>query len=340
MRAAILQRHGGPEAIEVGDWPDPAAGPGEVVVTLSCAALNRRDVWCRRDPARSAPPVILGSDGAGVIASVGDGVAEVGVGDEVVILPSLGWGDHEEAPGPRFEILGAPRDGTHAEHVAVPAANVRPRPARLPWQEAAALPLGGLTAWRALVTRGGVHSGTRVLVTGAGGGVATFLIQIAAALGAEVHVTSSSPERIERAVALGAVGGVDRADPEWPAHIRETTDGGVDVVIDSAGGPVWQDALDALRDGGTLVVFGRTAGSASTLDDGSVFYRHLSINGTTMGSPREFDDLLAHVAATTWLPVIDSVLPLEAAAEAHARMDDPERFGKVVLQIEDEGRLP
>jgi NADPH:quinone reductase-like Zn-dependent oxidoreductase len=330
MRAAILRRHGGPEAIEVGEWPEPVAGPGEVVVELRCAAMNRRDVWCRIDPGRSSPPVVLGSDGAGVLA---------GTGEEVVILPLLGWGDREDAPAPEYQILGAPRDGTHAERVVVPAGNVRPKPARLSWEEAAALPLAGLTAWRALVTRGGVTAGTRVLVTGAGGGVATFLVQIAAALGAEVHVTSSNPAGIERAVGLGAAGGFDRTNPDWPASVRAAT-GGVDVVVDSAGGPVWQEALGALRDGGTLVVFGRTVAPTSTLDDGSVFYRQISIHGTTMGSPREFDALLEHVARTSWRPVIDTMLPLAEAQAAHARMDEGGRFGKVVLRIADDGRTP
>jgi zinc-binding alcohol dehydrogenase/oxidoreductase len=329
MRAAILRRHGGPEAVGVDEWPEPEAGPGDVVVELRCAALNRRDVWCRVDPTRSSPPVVLGSDGAGTVA---------GTGEEVVIFPLLGWGEREDAPAPTYEILGAPRDGTHAERVVVPAENVRPKPARLSWEEAAALPLAGLTAWRALVTRGGVTAGTRVLVTGAGGGVATFLIQIAAALGAEVHVTSSSGERIEQAVRLGAAGGFLRTDAAWPASVRAATGGGVDVVIDSAGGPVWQDAIGALRDGGTLVVFGRTVAPTSTLDDGSVFYRQISIHGTTMGSPREFDALLDHVSTARWTPVIDRVLPLAEVQAAHARMDDPARFGKVVLRIDERNR--
>jgi NADPH:quinone reductase-like Zn-dependent oxidoreductase len=328
MRAAVLLRHGGPDAVEVREWPDPVAGPGEVVVELRCAALNRRDAWCRIDPSRSSPPVVLGSDGAGVVA---------GTGEEVVILPLLGWGARDDAPAPDYQILGAPRDGTHAERVVVPAANVRPKPARLSWEEAAALPLAGLTAWRALVTRGGVGPGTRLLVTGAGGGVATFLVQMAAALGAEVHVTSSSPERIARAVALGAAGGFDRTSPDWPAEVNDATGGGVDVVVDSAGGPVWQEAIGALRSGGTLVVFGRTVAPVSTLDDGSVFYRQISIHGTTMGSPREFDSLLAHVAAASWRPVIDSVLPLAEAPAAHARLDESGHFGKIVLQIAHEG---
>ncbi len=308
-----------------------------MVVSLVCAALNRRDVWCRVDPARSVPPVVLGSDGAGVVASVGPGVTGWRPGDEVVILPSLDWGDREDASGPEFTILGVPRDGTHAERVVVPAVNLRPRPERLGWPETAALPLAGLTAWRALVTRGDVGAGSKVLVTGAGGGVATFLVQIAAALGAEVHVTSSSRERISNAVAIGAAGGVDRTDPDWPALLREATGGGVDVVVDSAGGPVWQESLGALRDGGTLVVFGRTVASSSTIDDGSVFYRHLSIHGTTMGSPREFDALLRHVATASWSPVVDRVFPLAEAAAAHARMGDPDRFGKIVISMGREG---
>lgn len=331
MRAAILRSHGGPEAIEPGEWPDPRPGPGEVLLEVVCASLNRRDVWIRRNPARVERPFILGSDAAGVVAELGEGVGGLAVGDDVILLPATGWGEREDAPAPGFEIFGVPRLGTHAERVVVPAECVYPRPAALSWEEAAALPLAGLTAWRALVTRGGVGEGATVLVTGAGGGVSTFLIQIARALGARVLVTSSSADKLARAEELGASGGADWRDPEWPARIRELAGGGVDVVVDSAGAASWPGALAALRDGGTLVNFGDTAGEHADVDVGRVYFGQLSIHGTTMGSPREFAALLAHAERASWRPVIDVVLPLESCREAHERMDEPGRFGKVVL---------
>lgn len=333
MRAAILRSHGGPEAIEPGDWPDPEPGPGEVLIEVVCAALNRRDVWIRRNPARVERPFVLGSDAAGVVAALGAGVAEHAVGDDVIVLPSVHWGDREDAPGEAFEILGVPRQGTHAERVVVPAENVYPRPRDLSWEESAALPLAGLTAWRALVTRGGVTAGSKVLVTGAGGGVATFLVQIAHALGAEVLVTTSSPDKLARAKQLGASGGADWRDPDWPSQIRTLSGGGVDVVVDSAGAPVYAGAMTALRDGGTFVNFGDTAGEAAAVDVGRVYFGQLSIHGTTMGSPREFAALLRHAMEASWRPIVDAVLPLERCREAHARMDEADRFGKVVLAM-------
>jgi zinc-binding alcohol dehydrogenase/oxidoreductase len=202
-----------------------------------------------------------------------------------------------------------------------------PRPQELTWHESAALPLAGLTAWRALVTRGCVQPGLRVLVTGAGGGAATFLVQIARAHGAEVTVTSSSDRKIARAIELGAAHGVRYTDPGWPAQVGE-----VDLVVDSAGAPAWPGALDCLRRGGTLVSFGRTGGVSTELEIPRLFYGQWNLLGTTMGSPREFDQLLAHVRQARWRPVVDSVYPLDDAAAAHARLEQPDRFGKVVLE--------
>ena len=299
------------------DVPDPEPGRGEVLVEISTAALNRRDVWIRTGD-RAEAGLVLGSDAAGMTAA----------GDEVVIVPYLRWGEREDGPAADGEILGVPHQGTHAELIAVPAANLRPRPQRLSWEESAALPLAGLTAWRALVTRGGVGRDARVLVTGAGGGVSTFLIQIAHAMGAEVLVTSSSQWKIDRAVELGAAGGVLYTDPEWPAQVGE-----IDVAVDSAGGPAWEGIFRCLRVGGTLVSFGDTSRDAVELSVSSLYFGQWNIHGTTMGSPREFDALLAHVERAAWRPVVDSVHRLEDAVQAHERMGHPYRFGKVVLRV-------
>lgn len=325
MRAIILHTHGGPEQLVPAEIPDPTPLPEEVVVDLTAAAVNRRDVWQRG--ATGNDGAVLGSDGAGRVSALGSDVTGIAVGDEVVINPSVGWGDAEDAPAEGWAILGIPRQGTYAERIAIPAADVRPRPQELTWHESAALPLAGLTAWRALVTRGCVQPGMRVLVTGAGGGAATFLVQIARAHGAEVTVTSSSDHKIARAIELGAAHGVRYTDPGWPAQVGE-----VDLVVDSAGAPAWPGALDCLRRGGTLVSFGRTGGVSTELEIPRLFYGQWNLLGTTMGSPREFDQLLAHVRQARWRPVVDSVYPLDDAAAAHARLEQPDRFGKVVLE--------
>jgi NADPH:quinone reductase-like Zn-dependent oxidoreductase len=332
VRAAVLHRFGDPPGIVVEEVPDPVPGPGEVVVDIVAAALNRRDWWIRHG-GRVSLPAVLGSDGAGVVSAVGAGVAGVRTGDEVVIYPARGWGERLEAPAAGFEILGVPAQGTHAERIAVPAECVRPRPSGWTWAQAAALPVAGLTVWRALVTHGEAGPGRTVLVPGAGGGTSTFAVQIAAALGARVLVTSSSREKIERARSLGAEGGADYRDPDWPERVAP-----VDLIVDSVGGAVWAQAFRALAPGGRLVTFGDTDGETAQVRISELFFGQFRIQGTTLGSPGEFDALLAHAAACSWRPVIDSVFPLAQAAAAHERLDAPERFGKIVLAV-DEGRF-
>jgi NADPH:quinone reductase-like Zn-dependent oxidoreductase len=276
--------------------------------------------------------VTLGSDGAGVVSAVGAGVQSVAEGDEVVINPTLGWAPGEAVPGPSFDILGAPLDGTFAERVVVPAGNVARKPERLTWPEAAALSLAGLTAWRATVTCARAAPGRTVLVTGAGGGVATFAIQIAAALGARVLVTTSTEAKLEAARALGAAGGALYTEPSWPERLSE--DGGVDAVVDGYGGPVWPGALRALRPGGVLVSYGDTGAPDADVGVMDVYWHWRSILGTTMGSPDEHAALLAHVRDADWRPVVDRVYPLERFEEAVARFEEADdRFGKVVLEI-------
>lgn len=302
-------------------------------MALRSAALNRRDPWVWSSPGYCPLPVTLGSDGAGVVVAVGEGVDDVGAGDEVVIDPTLNWGPAEDRPLPEFDILGAPVDGTFAEQVVVPAANLAAKPERLSWVEAAAINLGGLTAWRAAVTCAGAAPERTLLVTGAGSGVASFAIQIAAALGSSVFVTSSSEEKIERARALGAVAGVSYREPDWPERLVNLAGGELDAAIDSYGGPSWEGALRTLRSGGTLVSFGDTSGPQTTLTTAEVYWRWRTVRGTSMGSPREYRAMLAHVAAAAWRPAIDSVFGLDELDAAARRLDAPDRFGKVALSI-------
>ena len=330
MNAIQLTETGPPEVLKITSVPDPVAGPGEVVVELRAAALNRRDVFVRKGIAPSPLPVIPGSDGAGVVRTLGAGVSGVAEGDEVVIFPSLGWGGGEAAPQPGFRILGGPDDGTYAELIRIPAENVMPKPKRLSWEEAAALPLAGLTAWRALISRAALRPGETVLVLGIGGGVATFALHIAHAAGARVIVTSSSNDKLTRAADLGAAAGINYTAEDWVDQVKAETGGGVDVVVDSVGS-TWADSVNCLRPGGRLVVFGGTGGGKVEMMVRPVTMGQVSILGTTMGSARDFAGLLRAVATQTWTPVVDSVRPLAEAADAHAREEAGEHFGKLVL---------
>jgi zinc-binding alcohol dehydrogenase/oxidoreductase len=334
VRAALLTGYGEPPTFELSDVPDPHPGPGEVAVDLVCAALNRRDWWLWRAP-DTPLPVILGSDGAGRVGELGDDVEEFELGQEVVIDATLGWGNRDDAAGEQFEILGSPRPGTFAQRVVVPAANVHRKPPRLSWEEAAALNLAGLTAWRAAVTHAGADSGRTILVTGAGSGVSTFAVQIAIAKGARVFVTSGSQAKIDRAIELGASGGVVYHGPNWPEEIVELAGAPLDAAIDSYGAQVWACALRALRRGGRLVSFGDTGHDDAVVPPFEVYWSWRSIVGTTMGSPREFSALLQHVDAASWRPVVDSVHPLDRVDAAADRLESPERFGKVVVRIAD-----
>ena len=301
--------------------PDPVAGPGEVVVELRAAAVNRRDLLVRNPPGpayRFDLPLIPGSDGAGVRRDTGE---------EVVIYPGVGWGPREDAAGPDWRILGGPDDGTYAELVKVPAENVFPKPERFSWEEAAAFPLAALTAYRALFEIGGLVDDESVLVLGAGSGVSTMAVSLAAQAGCRVLVTSSSQEKIDRAKELGAEGGVLYTEDGWAEAA-----GPVDVVLDSVGS-TWRESAKALRRGGRLVVFGGTGGPEVTVDVRALYLNWQSIRGTTMGSARDFTGLLRMVKGGKWRPVIDSVRPLEEAAAAHERVQAGEHFGKLVLTV-------
>jgi len=321
---AIYVREGG--ALSFEEAPDPVAGPGEVVVELKAAAVNRRDLLVRNPPGPNYEfelPLIPGSDGAGVRRDTGE---------EVVIYPGLGWGERDEAPGPEWRILGGPDDGTYAELVALPEGNVFPKPSRLSWEEAAAFPLAALTAHRALYRIGGLQKGETVLVLGAGSGVSTFAVQLAAQGGARVLVTSSSEEKIERAKELGAEDGVLYTQGDWAQEIAELTAAGADLVLDSVGS-TWAECVRALGRGGRLVVFGATGGPEVTMDVRAVYLGWKSIRGTTMGSARDFATLLEMVEEGSWRPVVDSVRPLAEAGAAHERMMRGEHFGKLVLSV-------
>ncbi len=335
MKAIVLHKAGEPEALRPEVAADPTPGPGEVVVRLRAAALNHRDLFiCRGQYAGLRYPIIPGADGTGEVAAVGPGVTGVARGEGVVINPSLDWGDDPRVQGPHFRILGLPDDGTFAELVKVPAANVLPRPAGLTDEEAAALPLAGLTAYRAVVTRGRVQRGETALVLGIGGGVATLALLIARRSGARVLVTSGSDAKLARAQALGADGGFNYKTTDWVAAAREATAGqGPDLIIDGTGGAVFERSLDAARPGGRVVSYGATAGNAPELTVRRIFWKQLTVLGTTMGSPDDFRAMLALFGEGKLRPVVDRVFPLAEVGTALRYMDQAAQFGKIALRI-------
>ncbi len=247
MKAIVVRQPGGPEQLCLEEVSTPEPGLGEVIVALRAAALNRRDILVRSRPKMAEMmPFIPGSDGAGVVAATGSEVRRLKEGDEVVIYPSLRWGIFQSHPSAAFEILGGPTDGTYAEFIRIPAENAFAKPAQLSFAEAAAFPLAGLTAWRALITKTQVKPGERVLILGAGSGVATFLLQIATMAGASVYVTSHSDDKLERALTLGAAGAVNYTQADWPDKIKAISNGGFEVIVDSVGAATFNHNLELL----------------------------------------------------------------------------------------------
>jgi len=342
VKAIRIHRHGGPEVLQFEETGDPQPGAGEVLLEVRAAALNHLDLFVRRGmPGVKVPfPRILGADAAGVVAGLGEGAAGVAVGDRVLINPGVSCGECEFCAGGEgslclvYRLFGEHCDGTYAQRLAVPARNCFPIPAGLSFEEAAALPLVSLTAWRMLVTRAQVKAGEEVLIVGAGAGVGTAAIQIAKACGARVIATAGSAAKLEKARALGADVGINHATDAFDQAIRELTGKrGVDVVVDYVGKETWQKSLRSLRRGGRLVTCGATTGFDPVEDLRHVFYRQISILGSTMGSGREFRDMLRCVEQGKLRPVVDRVLPLERAAEAHRVLEARESFGKVVLSV-------
>lgn len=329
MKAIVLTAVKKP--LEVREVPDLVAAPGQAVVRLKAAALNHRDLWTQLGLYPNIKlPITLGSDGAGVVTSVGSSADSAWVGREVIINPSLDWGSDPRAQSAAFRILGLPDHGTFAEQVVISAANLAPKPAHLSWKQAAALPLAGLTAWRALFTRARLKAGERVLVTGVGGGAALFALQFSAAAGAEVWVTSGSAEKLARARTLGARGGVNYRDADWTEALQKQA-GRFDVIVDSAGGDGFAKLIDLTTPGGRLVFFGATTGNPKALDMRKCFFRQINLLGTTMGSPADFAGMTRFVGQHKITPVVDKVFPLAEAEAALRHLEAGAQFGKIGL---------
>jgi NADPH:quinone reductase-like Zn-dependent oxidoreductase len=343
MRALALRGTGGLEHLAIVELPRPRIHHAdEVLVRIHAAGLNRLDLFvvAGLPGIDYAFPHVVGSDGAGVVEAIGDGVREVRPGDRVMINPGLSCGhcpacrEEEESLCAAFRVVGEHRAGTAAEYVVVPAANLAPVPETMPWSQAAAFSLATLTAWRMLVTRAQVRAGESALIWGIGGGVAMAALQIARLLGVRAIVTSSSDAKLEAARRLGADETINHANANVVAEARRLTGGrGVDVVVDSVGEQRWQDSLRAMRRGGRLVICGATSGPMVSLDLRRLFWHQWSVLGSTLGNRREYGEVvrLAH-QGQLW-PVVDCVVPLAEWPAALQRMERGEQIGKLVLEV-------
>lgn len=331
MKAIFLRAAREPLRME--EVPDPIPGPGEAVIELRCAALNHRDVWIQKGTYHVLKyPIIPGADGAGIVSAVGTNVDRAWLGCEVIINPGVGWGESELSAREDFATLGTPTNGTFAEKLVIPAIQLFEKPAHLDWVHAAALPLSGLTGFRAVFRRARLQPGERVLITGVGGGVALFALQFAVAAGAKVLATSSSDQKLRRVRELGAAGGANYRDADWSEQLRKQA-GVFDVIIDSACGPDFDKLVDLAAPGGRIALFGTTTGSAAAFDMRAFFRKQLTLLGTKMGSMRDFRAMVEFVTRHRIQPIVDRVMPLADVNAAYAALDRGEQFGKVVFSI-------
>ncbi|MCW8133926.1 MAG: zinc-binding dehydrogenase [Planctomycetota bacterium] len=343
MRAAYISEFGGNEKVTLGELPEPEPGPGEVRLAVKAGALNHLDIWVRkgRPGLELKKPHVLGSDASGIVDKAGAGVTSVKPGDEVVVNPGVSCmacefclrGDQSECPS--FKLLGFQLEGMYAEKVLVPACNLAPKPPHLSWEEAAALNLAHLTAWRMLFTRARFKAGETVLIHGIGGGVALAALQIVTMFGGRAVVTSSSDEKLARAKALGAAHGINyRTSADPGAEAKAWSGGrGVDLCVDTAGAATVPVSFAALRRGGRIVTCGVTSGPKAEVNLQMLYWNHIGFLGSTMGSHEDFRSMLAAVTHAKLKPVMDRVYPLAEAAQALARMEAGAQFGKIALTV-------
>jgi len=340
MKAVIFNQHGGPEVLQYADAPDPTIKANEVLVEVKACALNHLDVWARSGlPGVKIPlPHILGNDTAGVVRAVGELVSWVQTGDEVMLQPGVSCGHCLECLSGRdnlcrdYDILGYRRHGGYAQLIAAPGINVIPKPKNLTWEEAAALPLVTVTAWHMLVTRANVQPGEDVLVHAAGSGVGSIGIQVAKLRGARVIATASTEEKLTKAKELGADEVVNYTSDDWPKEVKRLTNKrGVDVVSEHTGAATWPGSIASLKSNGRLVTCGATSGFAAQTDLRQIFYRHLTILGSFMGSKAELLEAMKFIESGKIRAVVDQTLPLAEARRAHELMEDRAQFGKLVL---------
>ena len=314
--------------LKIKEMQEPQAKAGEVLVSLKAAGLNRRDLGLinRYDKPEA---LIIGSDGAGVVEAVGEGVTAFKQGDEVIVNPGLRWYENSDAPPAEFDILGMPDHGTFAEKIAISAEQVEKKPAHLTWEEAGSLALAALTGYRALFTKGGLQKGQTLFIPGAGSGVATYLIQFAKNAGAKVIVTSRSEDKMKRAKELGADRVID-TNSDWKEELSGET---IDLVIDSVGRATFNRSLEVLKKGGKIVVFGATTDDTVDFNLRPFFYGQFQLLGSTMGSREELRAMLKHIEEHGTHPVVDKTFKLEDTQAAFDYLGEGKQFGKVALSI-------
>jgi NADPH:quinone reductase-like Zn-dependent oxidoreductase len=326
VKAVRIHEDGGPEVLRYEDVPDPAPGPGEVLVRLRAASLNHLDIWVRRGLPSVPKPHILGADGSGVVEALGEGVDGLAPGERVVINPGLEHGE-------RIEVVGEHTDGTHCELIALPTAQVAPLDERLSFEEAAAFPLVYETAYRMLVTKAGLREGEWVLIWGIGGGVATAAFELSRALGARTIVTSGADWKLERAREWGADVTVNHASGDVVAAVREATEGGVHVVVETVGEATWARSLAAVRPAGRVTVCGATSGPNPPAQLHRFWWKQLTVYGSTMGTRDDFHGAYELVRSGRARVHVDRVYPLAEVRAAHERLEAAEQLGKIVLAI-------
>lgn len=343
MRAAVFYEHGGLDVIRsVDDLPVPEPKAGEVRVQMKAAALNRLDLWVRDGwKGLNLPmPHIIGSDGAGIVDAVGDGVTNVAPGDRVAINPTLVDQNclnlrGAETECPDIQIMGEHAQGLAAEYVVLPARNLHKMPDHVTFTEAAAAGLVFITAWNSLVARGGLQAGESVLIVGAGGGVNTASLQIAKLCGAKVYVVGSSADKCAQAAALGADVTIDRSKEEsWSKAMAKLTNrAGVDVVVDNVGQATLMDSLKAVKRNGRILIVGNTSGYNAQIDTRYLFAKNISLIGSSMGTTADYIKVMNLVYEGKLKPVVGKVFPLSDARDAERTLQAGEVFGKVVLEI-------
>lgn len=332
MKAIVLNQKS--YKLEIKDVEKPILSYSDVLIKLKVASINHHELWTLKEKKlKSDSNIIMGSDGAGIIMEAGKGVNDFKKGDEIIINPSLNWGANNNVQGEGYEILGFPTSGTFAEYIAIDQQYICPKPEHLSFQESAALPLAALTAYRAFFNRGEFEKGNRVLITGIGSGVAMFALKFAVALGAEVYVTSGHNHKILKAIELGAKGGVNYKESNWSGELLDKVKG-FDVIIDSAAGRGFTELTELANPGGRIVLFGRTAGNIQNLSPSIIFWKQISIHGTTMGNNEEFEKMIDLISSKKIRPVIDSIYSIQEINLAFDKMSKGEQFGKIVIDMD------
>lgn len=328
MKALILNEDMDLQMIET---EKPIVSSGEALVKIKASALNHRELWIQKGlyPGMTVP-CILGADGVGIVEILGDDVDKKWLNREVIIYPGYDWGEFENAPSRSFRVLGMPDPGTMADYIKVPVSSLFEKPNYLKPTQAAALPVAGLTAFRALHTHGGIKKGDSVLITGIGGGVAQVGLSIALASGANVYVTSSSKDKIDFAKSMGAKDGVSYKDEKWHEKIKQQS-GGIDIVLDSSPSPILDNYFIFMNYGGKIVTYGSTGSPKTTISISKFFLRHIQFIGTAMGSPKEFQAMLDFMAKHKIIPVIHAEFNFENSFEAFDALKTGNQIGKIVI---------